>query len=74
MYMCARVMWHQIYIHIHTHAYVHRLERDAEVKATLAGANALDLMLEGYAFRASIALPKEVTLLEEAWAAAKAGM
>lgn len=30
-------------------------------------------MLEGYAFRASIALPKEVTLLEEAWAAAKAG-
>ncbi len=51
----------------------HRLERDAEVKAALSGQNALDLMLEGYAFRASIALPKEATLLEEAWAAATQG-
>lgn len=70
--------------HTHSHIYIltttttintpHRLERDPEVKATLAGHNSLDLMLEGYAFRASIALPKEVTLLEEAWAAAKEGM
>lgn len=63
---------HNKQIHIHNKQ-IHRLERDPEVKASLSGANALDLMLEGYAFRASIALPKEVTLLEEAWAAARAG-
>src|SRR6056297_2498480 len=39
------------------------LERDPEVKASLAGPNALDMMLDGYVFRASLSVFQESSLL-----------